>query len=278
MTNPAIQLSKVEVSFPSAQRATSRKGNRRVPGPDKPTLALEDFNLSVPDGEFVSLIGPSGCGKSTALKVLAGLVQPSSGTVEVDGEHREPRAGTHRATALMPQSDCLLPWRRALPNALLGARIAGVLTPAVRARAEALFVEFGLAGFEAAWPSQLSGGMRQRLALLRTVLTGRPILLLDEPFAALDPILRRHLNLWLSDIWRHHNRTTVLVTHDVDEALLLSDRILVMSGRPGKVIAEFTPGGNRTERGSTHRVPADQFSDVRRQILQAFDSGPASST
>jgi ABC-type nitrate/sulfonate/bicarbonate transport system ATPase subunit len=196
----------------------------------RPLTALDGFDLDVADGEFVSLVGPSGCGKSTALRVLAGLQSPTAGTVHLDSGSR---------TAWMPQQDALLPWRRAMSNALLGARLAGRLSPEVTAEAHRLFEEFGLGGFERSWPAQLSGGMRQRLALLRTYLTGADILLLDEPFGALDPIRRRRMNNWLSGIWALHPRTAVLVTHDVDEALQLSDRVLVMSDRPGRVAGTF---------------------------------------
>lgn len=207
-------------------------------GTGAPLTALDGFTLDVADGEFVGLVGPSGCGKSTALRVLAGLHRPTAGTVTLADGAR---------TVWMPQQDGLLPWRRAMANALLGARLAGRLTPEVSAEAERLFAEFGLAGFERAWPAQLSGGMRQRLALLRTYLTGAEILLLDEPFGALDPIRRRRMNSWLAGIWTSHPRTAVLVTHDVDEALLLSDRVLVMSDRPGRVVGEFTVGGGSTD-------------------------------
>jgi ABC-type nitrate/sulfonate/bicarbonate transport system ATPase subunit len=200
-------------------------------GGSGPLTALDGFSLDVAQGEFVSLIGPSGCGKSTALRVLARLQNPSAGTLRLNDGSR---------TAWMPQQDNLLPWRRAMSNALLGARLAGRLTPDVTAEAHSLFIEFGLAGFERSWPTQLSGGMRQRLALLRTYLTGAEILLLDEPFGALDTIRRHQMNTWLMGIWDLHPRTAVLVTHDVDEALLLSDRVLVLSDRPGRVAGEFT--------------------------------------
>jgi len=202
---------------------------------DRPLTALDGFDLEVGAGEFVSLVGPSGCGKSTALRVLAGLQHPSAGTVRLDNGSR---------TAWMPQQDALLPWRRAMSNALLGARLAGRLTAEVTAEAHQLFDEFGLAGFERSWPAQLSGGMRQRLALLRTYLSGAEILLLDEPFGALDPIRRRRMNSWLTGIWARHPRTAVLVTHDVEEALLLSDRVLVLSDRPGRVVGTFTVARN----------------------------------
>ncbi|WP_081861514.1 ABC transporter ATP-binding protein [Cellulomonas sp. HZM] len=188
---------------------------------------LRGVSLAVRAGEFVAVVGPSGCGKSTLLRVLGSARAPGA---EVTGEVR-PGA----AAAWMPQGDSLLPWRRTLPNALLGARLAGRDPGDVGA----LIAEFGLTGFERAWPHQLSGGMRQRVALLRTVLSGRELLLLDEPFGALDPLTRRRLNGWLADVaLAADGRGVVLVTHDVDEALLLADRVVVLSERPGRVVLD----------------------------------------
>lgn len=207
--------------------------------------ALDGVDLTVADGEFVAVVGPSGCGKSTLLRALGGMLPPSaavSGTLSIP---TLPDGGA--ATAWMPQRDGLLPWRRAWSNALLGARIARVPRPEAEARAAELFETFGLAGFERAWPHELSGGMRQRLALLRTCLAGRPVLLLDEPFGALDPITRRRMNDWLAGVGLAgatpavgRQRAVVLVTHDVDEALALADRVIVLSARPGRVVLDAT--------------------------------------
>jgi len=188
---------------------------------------LDGLDLAVEPGAFVSLVGPSGCGKSTLLHLLAGLAAPEQGTAVVDGR-----------AAYQPQRDALLPWRRALANASLGAEVRGVAPADARASAAALFDRFGLAGFERAWPAQLSGGMRQRLALLRTFLTPAEALLLDEPFGALDAITRRSFQQWLEGVWMQDRRTVLLVTHDVEEALLLSDRVVVLSPRPARVVAE----------------------------------------
>jgi ABC-type nitrate/sulfonate/bicarbonate transport system ATPase subunit len=209
--------------------------------------ALDGVDLAVADGEFVAVVGPSGCGKSTLLRALGGMLPPGAA---VSGELHLPSlpdGGT--ATAWMPQRDGLLPWRRAWSNALLGARIAKVPRADAEARAAELFDAFGLAGFERAWPHELSGGMRQRLALLRTCLAGRPVLLLDEPFGALDPITRRRMNEWLAGVGLTGSlvgsgsvavgqRAVVLVTHDVDEALTLADRVIVLSARPGRVVLD----------------------------------------
>jgi ABC-type nitrate/sulfonate/bicarbonate transport system ATPase subunit len=230
--------------------------------------ALEGVDLAVADGEFVAVVGPSGCGKSTLLRALGGLLPPGA---EVSGTLRLPSlADGGAATAWMPQRDGLLPWRRAWSNALLGARIARVPRPDAEARAAELFETFGLGGFERAWPHELSGGMRQRLALLRTCLAGRPVLLLDEPFGALDPITRRRMNEWLAGVGLAGAptvsagsaaapvvgpRAVVLVTHDVDEALALADRVVVLSARPGRVVL-------------------DAAAPTRDEVLTALDSPP----
>jgi ABC-type nitrate/sulfonate/bicarbonate transport system ATPase subunit len=205
--------------------------------------ALDGVDLEVADGEFVAVVGPSGCGKSTLLRAFGGMLPPGAA---VSGTLRLPTLPDGgRAAAWMPQRDGLLPWRRAWSNALLGARIARVPRPDAEARAAELFETFGLAGFERAWPHELSGGMRQRLALLRTCLAGRPVLLLDEPFGALDPITRRRMNEWLAGVGLTggapvvgQQRAVVLVTHDVDEALTLADRVVVLSARPGRVVLD----------------------------------------
>jgi ABC-type nitrate/sulfonate/bicarbonate transport system ATPase subunit len=198
--------------------------------------ALRSVDLTVPPGGFTTLIGPSGCGKSTVLRVLAGLLTPSGGTARVAGRSCVGRPGL---VAFMPQRDTLLPWRRALANATLGAEVAGDAETRRTAhrRAGELFERFGLGGFERAWPSQLSGGMRQRVALLRTFLAGRDVLALDEPFGALDALTRRELQVWLAEVLASDRRTCLLVTHDVDEALWLSDEVLVLSARPARVVA-----------------------------------------
>ncbi|GEL98684.1 ABC transporter ATP-binding protein [Cellulomonas terrae] len=234
-STPALEVAGLTVTFPGAREV----------------VALQDVDLQVRVGEFVAVVGPSGCGKSTLLRVLAGLTPAGA---RVSG-----RTTVGPATAWMPQRDGLLPWRRALPNALVGARIAGQDRATADARARELFDEFGLTGFERAWTHELSGGMRQRLALLRTCLPGRPVLLLDEPFGALDAITRRRMNAWLAGVdLAGHGRAVVLVTHDVDEALLLADRVVVLSDRPGRVVLDL-------------RVPRDGTDGARRSLLEALD-------
>ncbi len=220
MDTPAIRVVGLQHTF--------RSKGREV-------MALERLDLEVGEGEFVALVGPSGCGKSTLLRVLAGLLVPTGGTAEVQGVSAIGRPGL---VAFMPQKDLLLPWRRALANAALGLEMRGVAPREARERARQLFGVFGLEGFEQAWPGQMSGGMRQRLALLRTFLVPSPVLLLDEPFGALDAITRRGMHAWLQEVLQLEPRTALLVTHDVEEALVLADRVVVMSPRPGRIVEE----------------------------------------
>ncbi len=194
--------------------------------------AVHDVNLEVGPGELVALVGPSGCGKSTLLHAIAGLLQPDEGEIWLDGAPARNRLGR---VALMPQRDALLPWRTVLDNAIIGLEVAGVDKREARERARALLPRFGLAGFGEHYPAALSGGMRQRAAFLRTVLAELEVLLLDEPFGALDALTRRSMQEWLLDLWDELGRSILLVTHDVEEALLLADRVAVMTARPGRI-------------------------------------------
>jgi NitT/TauT family transport system ATP-binding protein len=191
------------------------------------TLALEEMSLNVAPDEVFALVGPSGCGKTTLLELIAGLAAPDAGTV------------ASAPAVLMPQRDLLLPWLSAIDNAALALRLGGSSRALARERAATLFGELGLAGFERAMPHELSGGMRQRVAFVRTLLAGKPVLCLDEPFGALDAITRAEAQRWLADALARRPRTVVLVTHDVEEAILLADRVGVMCARPGRVIAEL---------------------------------------
>lgn len=235
---------------------THRFGDLRV---------LDGVDLRVAPGETTAIIGPSGCGKSTLLRVLAGLVTPTAGEVAIDGRTVTSRTGH---AAYMPQTDGLLPWRRALTNATLGAEITGEDRAAVRERAEELFTRFGLAGFERAWPTELSGGMRQRVAFLRTILTGTPVLLLDEPFGALDAMTRADLHDWLGDLLLLEPRTILLVTHDVDDALRLADTIVVLSPRPGRPVLTVTVPGTRPR--DALRLTDPDMAAVKRRVLTAM--------
>ena len=207
---------------------------KTFPADGVPVVALECADLIAAPGEFVVVIGPSGCGKSTLFHILAGLTEPSAGEVRLDGRLVESPLG---ACAFMPQRDGLLPWRRTIDNVTVGLELAGTRRAAARERARPLLARFGLAGFEDAWPWQLSGGMRQRAAFLRTVLLGKPAMLLDEPFGALDGITRAQLQQWLLDVWGEVGSTVLLITHDVAEAVFLADRVYVMTPRPGRVAA-----------------------------------------
>jgi ABC-type nitrate/sulfonate/bicarbonate transport system ATPase subunit len=197
---------------------------------------LNGVHLTVAPGEFVAVVGPSGCGKSTLFDVVAGLERPDGGRVLVDGVEV---TGRTEPFAYMPQQDLLFPWRTVLDNTTLGLEVAGVRRRAARDRTRPLFAEFGLSGFEGVRPGELSGGMRQRAALLRTVVQDRAVLLLDEPFGALDALTRTDMQVWLSAMRARHAWTVVLVTHDVREAVFLADRIAVLGPRPTSVIREL---------------------------------------
>ncbi len=195
--------------------------------------ALAPIDLTVAHGEFVTLIGPSGCGKSTLFNIVAGVDEPTSGTVAIDGKTSGERAGL---SGYMPQQPLLLPWRTVEENVMLGLDVRGVPRKQAQADALELLKRFGLADFAQNYPATLSGGMRQRVALLRTVLFNSSFLLLDEPFGALDALTRLSLQMWLLDLWQSLHASVLFVTHDVREALLLSDRIYVLSARPAHVL------------------------------------------
>jgi NitT/TauT family transport system ATP-binding protein len=227
-------------------------------GRKQTTLALESFSLSIAEGERLAVVGPSGCGKSSLLALAAGLQNATTGSVEVSED-----------VALMPQRDLLVPWRSALQNAALALEAQGVSKREATARAEPLFEHFGLASFEHARTWELSGGMRQRVAFLRTVLTGRRFLALDEPFGALDSITRAEMQEWLLGALDEDPRTLLLVTHDVEEALALASRVVIVTPRPGRVAAELLvdkPAGiTRTE-----WVTSLEFSRLKAEALEAL--------
>lgn len=197
-----------------------------------PLPVLDKIDLEVQAGELVAIIGPSGCGKTTLLHIIAGLIPPNSGTIFLNST---PVSDCRRHVAYMQQKDLLLPWRTALKNALLGPEISQEEIEQAEARAKQLFAEFDLSGFEGVYPAQLSAGMRQRVALIRTLLSHKEILLLDEPFGALDALTRAELHDWLLKAHQKFPQTTLFVTHDVEEALKLADRVYVLSERPARV-------------------------------------------
>src|SRR3954451_6716822 len=203
---------------------------RRYRSRRREVSALAGVDLELREKEIVAVVGPSGCGKSTLLELVAGLQEPDGGTVSVGG--RREAAARRAACSYMPQRDLLLPWRDALGNAALALECQGASRAEARRRAVPLFERFGLAEFERSRPAGLSGGMRQRVAFLRTLLPGRPILLLDEPFGALDSITRASMQVWLAEALEDLPRTVLLVTHDIQEALFLADRVVLLSARP----------------------------------------------
>ena len=218
--------------------------------------ALAGVSLRAARGELLAVVGPSGCGKSTLLELLCGLQGPDGGSIAC------------APAVLMPQRDLLLPWLSALDNAALALRIAGLSRARARDRAALLFAELGLEGFEQAQPHELSGGMRQRVAFLRTLLAGKPVLCLDEPFGALDAITRGEMQGWLAGTLAREPRTVVLVTHDVEEAILLADRVTVLSPRPGRVVAQLELELARPRSRTDPAVLA-----LREQALDALATG-----
>ena len=193
---------------------------------------LDDLSFSINERDFVSIIGPSGCGKTTIFNIIAGLIEPDSGSMHYRGEEIESLRGR---VGYMMQKDLLFPWRTVLGNVLLGLETRGVDRDEAEDKAREYLKGFGLAGFEHAYPKTLSGGMRQRVALIRTLIMDPDILLLDEPFSALDYQTRLYLEGVLKDAVETYNKTVILVTHDIDEAVALSKRVIVLSGRPARV-------------------------------------------
>ncbi len=235
----AVRLRDVCKTFAPARRGAA------------PVAALDRLSLDARPGEIVAVVGPSGCGKTTLLELVCGLIAPDTGTIDA------------APAALMAQRDLLLPWASATENAALALRVGGVAREEARERAAALLRDFGLAGFERARPHELSGGMRQRVAFARTLLAGRPVLCLDEPFAALDALTRSEMQDWLAGALAADPRTVVMVTHDVEEALVLADRVVVLSPRPGRVVATFDVGAPRPRRRTDPEVVA-----LRAQALE----------
>jgi ABC-type nitrate/sulfonate/bicarbonate transport system ATPase subunit len=228
--------------------------------------ALAPVTLSIPQGHFVSLIGPSGCGKSTIFNIIAGLLEPTAGKVRIDGVDA---TGSIGRVGYMLQKDLLLPWRSVLDNVILGMEIQGVPLKAARERALPLLQRYGLSGFEYLYPSALSGGMRQRAALLRTLLFDTDVILLDEPFGALDAQTKLQMQEWLMRLWSDFGKTVLFVTHDVEEAIYLSDEMHVMGTRPGRII-ETLPVALARPRVRTS-VLTPEFLAIRERCLELLN-------
>ena len=237
----------------AADRITCRFGE---------TLAIADASLEVASGEFVSIVGPSGCGKSTLFNIMSGLLPPDEGRVTIDG--REVTGSTGHV-GYMFQKDLLLPWRTVVGNIVLGAALTRGVSGRDEAEACELATRYGLGGFLDHYPHALSGGMRQRVALMRTLAAHQDVLLLDEPFGALDSQTRLEMQQWLLEVWDELDRTVLFVTHDVDEAVFLADRVLVMSPRPGRIAAEIAVDIARPRGLDTLTAP--DFMATKRRIL-----------
>lgn len=229
--------------------------------------ALHDIQLDVPDGELITIVGPSGCGKSTLLKILAGILEKSSGVVEIAGR---PIDGPSRDLGVVFQAPVLLPWRTVLDNVLVPAEIQHLDMTASRERAQALLRMVGLGAFEAKYPGELSGGMQQRVAICRALINKPAFLLMDEPFGALDAMTRETMNLELMRIWEDQAATILLVTHSIPEAVFLADRVVVMSPRPGRIAEIITVDLPRPRRMEMFNTP--EFGQFVTRIRRHFDS------
>ncbi|MBI4271754.1 MAG: ABC transporter ATP-binding protein [Candidatus Rokubacteria bacterium] len=227
---------------------------------------LHPIDLSVPEGQFLTIVGPSGCGKSTLFNIIAGLLPPDAGgRLTIDGRAMTSTLGR---VGYMPQRDLLLPWRSVIENAVLGLEVQGMPRAEARGRARAMLKQFGLEAFEDFYPFALSGGMKQRVALLRTFLFESDIMLLDEPFGALDALTRSVLQEWLSEVCAKYRRTILFITHDVEEAIFLGDRVVVMTARPGRFKLELPVPLERPR--SPEIVTTGEFVGLKRQILDAI--------
>ena len=229
---------------------------------------LVDLDLSIGDGEFMSIIGPSGCGKSTLCNLVAGLTAPEQGEIVLDGRMIQ---GCLGHVGYMPQKDLLLPWRTLLDNVIIGLEVIGV--PKQKARRQGLdqLHHFGLGDFAHHYPHQLSGGMRQRGALLRTILYGKQTLLLDEPFGALDALTRREMHSWLLAVWQETRNTVLFITHDIDEAILLSDKVAVMTSRPARLEQVLSVPFARPRNAAILLSPP--AIDLKRDLIALLDTG-----
>ncbi len=232
------------------------------------TVAIKNISLNVEAGQICTVIGPSGCGKTTLLDCIADISQPTSGLISIDDQ-----APFKGAVSYLMQDGAMLPWRTTLDNVALALELQGIDKHKARIQAHTILKEFGLTSFELHYPYALSGGMLQRAALARTYLFDRDIMLLDEPFGKLDAITKMNMYQWFLNIWQKHKKTVLLVTHDIDEAILMSDRIYVLSPRPGKIIGEVNvllPRPRKQE-----MLTNSQFTSIKKRILELLNSTPA---
>jgi len=230
------------------------------------TLAVDGVDLTIGASEFVSLLGPSGCGKSTLLSIIAGLIQPSSGEIRIEAR---PVRAPYTNIGIVFQNDLLLDWRTVMGNVLVQFEMRGQKPEPHRERARALIASVGLGDFEAKYPWELSGGMRQRVAICRALIHEPPLLLMDEPFGALDALTRAQLQIDLQNIWQSSRKTVVFVTHSIEEAVFLSDRVIVMTPRPGRVREVIEIDLPRPRRLDVREHPA--FTEAIRRVSRLFE-------
>ncbi|MGH3756720.1 ABC transporter ATP-binding protein [Actinophytocola sp.] len=250
-TPPAVRLRTLQMHYPTS------KGHIHAVGP---------LDLDIADREFVAVVGPSGCGKTTVLRILAGLVMPSSGEAYYYGDRL---TGPRRGCGVVFQGYSLLPWKTVLDNVLLPLRMHRRMPPGTRDRALELLEAVGLSDFVTRYPFELSGGMQQRTALVRALIHRPSLLLLDEPFGALDALTRDRLNLLLQDIWLKERTTVFLITHSVNEALFLADRVVVMSARPGRIVSVHDVPGDRPRQLDMLARP--EIAELGREIRSLLD-------
>lgn len=229
---------------------------------------LDEITLNVQQGEFLAIIGPSGCGKTTLLECIAGLIDPDHGEIRLN---ERDICNTTGHAAYMTQSDVLLPWRMVLENVSIPLEIQGVERSQALQKAHVLIEEFGLHEFSQHFPWQISGGMQQRVVLARTYLTGKGLLLLDEPFSKLDAITRRQMHEWFLHIWERERKTVVFVTHDIDEAVTLADRVIVLSRRPARIIQDTRIPIERPRTAEVLLSPA--FNECKREVMKNLMNG-----
>ncbi|WP_143759133.1 ABC transporter ATP-binding protein [Paenibacillus odorifer] len=245
---PALEVSGISKSFFHRRRETK---------------VLNNVSLKVEQQEFVSIVGPSGCGKSTLFHMIGGLVKPDAGTIRMNGKVV---TGQRGEISYMPQQPALFPWRTIEDNVLLAGEIKGALRDGAREEARQWLAKVGLSGFEHAYPHMLSGGMQQRAAFLRALLAPQELMLLDEPFSALDALTRSEMQRWLLELWEENRRSVLFITHNIEEALLLSNRIYVFSGRPGSILHTVDVPFPRPRRDEITDSP--EFLKLKRQLSQ----------